>query len=174
MGKKVEKKIVPKPKGKGAKDKDTDKDEEITDTGKTEDSEEEIDEEKIEEEDAEESDDEDDAEDSEGDYLQKYQYGKDKPLGHPSTNPQAGSKAEKMKQSLLAQPKIRMLIPVIEGSSPEIPYSVNLNGYRLDFPTNTYVDVPEQISDLVRASHNQTEVALSRDRIGKDKEDKLS
>jgi len=99
------------------------------------------------------------------DYLQKYQYKKvnNKPvIGGPSSNPDKGSKAEVMKASLLTQKKVNMLIPLPEGSDPKVLHSVTLNGYRLDFPTNTYIDVPYQIAEVVRKSNNQTVIAQSQ------------
>lgn len=101
----------------------------------------------------------------ETDYLRKYQFKKERVLGSPSTDPDNGSKAERMKKNLLSQPKIRMIIPVEPKESPNIRKSVTLNGYRLDFPKNTYIDVPEQIAEVLRVSLQQTEQALAMNRI---------
>ncbi len=102
------------------------------------------------------------------DYLQQYQYKKvnDVPtIGGPGTNPDAGSKAERMKQSLLTQRRVSILIPLEPGSDPKVPSSVCLNGYRLDFPTNTYVEVPEQMAKVIMNSQSQTVAALNQNRI---------
>ena len=97
----------------------------------------------------------------ETDYLRKYQYGKEMPVGHPNTDPVCGSKAERMKAHLLAQPKVRIIVQKEQGEEGTTPLSVNLNGYRLDLPKNVYIDVPEQIADLVVNSQQQKENALN-------------
>ena len=105
------------------------------------------------------------------DYLQQYQYKKvnnNPVLGSVAgalTDPDKGSKAEKMKAFLFGQRKITMLIPLPEGSDPKVLHSVCLNGYRLDFPTNTYIEVPEQVAEVVSKSNSQTLLALSKNRI---------
>jgi hypothetical protein len=110
----------------------------------------------------------------EGDYLQKYQYRKQTEFGSVASNPQAGSKAEKMKKHLLAQKTVRMMIPLEKGDDHKFPHTVNLNGYRLDFPRNKYIDLPEQIADLIQESFGQTEEALNRFRIDKGNEKELT
>ena len=107
-------------------------------------------------------------EDKEQDYLQKYQYGRELPLGDERTNPRDG-KAKVMKQALLSQSKVRVMIPVDSGSSPDVPFSVTLNGYRLDLPRNQYIDVPEQVAEVIMNSHSQTNQALNQFKIGGDK-----
>ena len=72
-----------------------------------------------------------------------------------------------MKEQLLKQKRVSILIPQ-SGGDANIPASVNLNGYRLDFPTNTYIDVPEQIAEIIRNSNDQTIAALNQYRIGGD------
>lgn len=99
-------------------------------------------------------------EDIEEDYLQKYQYMREKPLGHFDSNPKAG-KALIMKTNLLSQPKVRVMIPVDSGSDPSVPFSVQLNGYRLDLPRNQYIDVPEQVAEIIMFSNNQTLAAIN-------------
>ncbi len=110
------------------------------------------------------------------DYLQKFQYGKDVPLGHPSTNPVPGTKAYRMKQHLLKQEPVRIIIMREQGESPSILASVNLNGYRLDLPKSAYVEVPEQIANIIMKSQKQQNEALEFMRIdlaSKDKKDAL-
>ncbi len=116
-----------------------------------------------------------DEEDVEEDYLQKYQYGRELPLGDPRTNPQGG-KPLTMKLALLAQSKVRVMIPVDSGSDPKVPFDVTLNGYRLSLPRNQYIDVPEQVAEVIMNSHSQTTQALEQFKIGgnKAKEDALS
>ena len=110
---------------------------------------------------------EDGVEDGEEDYLQKYQYMREKPLGHPDSNPREG-KAKLMKDNLLTQSRVTVMIPVDSGSDASVPFSVQLNGYRLDLPRNQYIAVPEQVAEIIQNSHNQTVAALSRDRIDGD------
>lgn len=103
-----------------------------------------------------------------GDYLLKYQYRKQTPFGSVASNPAPGSKAEKMKAFLLSSPKVRMFIPQTPGEDISIPQSVCLNGYRLDFPKQTYLDVPEPVANVLMESLKQTEVAIMRNRIDGD------
>lgn len=103
---------------------------------------------------------------SEGeDYLQKYQYGRELPLGDPRTNPSLGGKAARMKGFLLKQPRVRIIIPREQGESPIVRLSVCLNGYRLDFPKQTYIEVPEQVAEVIMSSQHQTEEALQYMRV---------
>ena len=92
-------------------------------------------------------------------------------MGDPRSNPSQGSKADAMKQNLLAQDKIRVMIPVESGSSPTVPFSVTLNGYRLDLPRNQYVSVPEQVAEVIATSHSQTEAALNQFKVGSRKDE---
>ncbi len=110
-----------------------------------------------------------------GDYLRQYQYKKVNnvpvlgSVGGKLTDPDKGSKAERMKQYLLSEKRVSILIPLPEGSSPKVLHSVCLNGYRLDFPTNTYIDVPMQIAEVIKQSNNQTVAALNFMKIDGDK-----
>ena len=108
----------------------------------------------------------------EKDYLLKYQYGSDDngPMkyGDPKTNPAKESKAEIMKETLLNQLKVKIIVPKAEGEDPTARLSVNLNGYRLDLPKNTYLDVPEQIADIIIDSQKQQTQALMPFRIDRD------
>jgi hypothetical protein len=106
------------------------------------------------------------------DYLQKYQYKKVNnvpQVGGVLTDPDKGSKAERMKAHLLSQRRVEILIPLEQGSSPKVPYSWGANGYRLDFPVNQYVTVPKQVSDDIKAANNQTITALNQFRAGEEK-----
>lgn len=101
----------------------------------------------------------------EDDYLQKYQYRKQTIFGSVGSNPQAGSKAEIMKKNLLSQPKVKILIPKPEGMKGNQTHSVGINGYRLDLPMDEYVDVPQQVADLLQDSLKQTRVAIETGQI---------
>ena len=110
----------------------------------------------------------------EEDYLRKYEW--HKPTGYPYfmvsgvkySPPSVGSKAEKMKKFLLEQPRVRVFVPRTVNESPKVLQTVNLNGYRLDFPKNTYIEMPEQIAEVLRRSLAQTEDALNQFRIDRE------
>lgn len=105
------------------------------------------------------------------DYLRQYQYKKvnDVPtIGGVLTDPDKGSKAEKMKASLLAQPRVRILVPRTPGEHASVLMTVNLNGYRLDFPKNAYIELPEQCAELLMNSQKQTDIALQAFRVDSD------
>lgn len=110
-----------------------------------------------------------------GDYLRKYQVRKQTPPGSIESDPPKGTKAAKMKKFLLSQPKVRMLVPRPAGEHSSIQQSVCLNGYRLDFPKDTYVDVPLQVAEVLGESLKQTNAALQKNLIegNKAKEESL-
>jgi len=102
------------------------------------------------------------------DYLRPYQYRKQTEAGSVESDPAPGSKAATMKAFLLSQPRVRMLIPRPQGEKSSIKQSVNLNGYRLDLPKDTYVEVPLQIAEVLGESLKQTNAALQVNRIDGD------
>ena len=102
------------------------------------------------------------------DYLRQYQYKREMPLGHADSDP-TGGKPLAMKNQLLGQSKVRVMIPVDSGSDPSVPFSVQLNGYRLDLPRNQYIDVPQQVAEVIMASHKQTLQALDMFKVSGDK-----
>jgi len=108
------------------------------------------------------------------DYLQQYQYRKDAAFGSIGSNPVPGSKAEKMKANLLAQPRVSIVVPREKDEDPTIKHSINLNGYRLDLPKDAYVELPRQIAEVIVNSLKQTNAAIQRNQIGADKEAALS
>lgn len=63
-------------------------------------------------------------------------------------------RAAEMKAHLARQPKVRIFIPIDQGVKPEvadkIPFVVNLNGYRMEIKRGVYVDVPEQVAEVIR------------------------
>ena len=95
-----------------------------------------------------------------GDYLQRFQYGKDLPLGDPRTDPAEGSKAARQKAYFLKQRTILVMIPRVEGQDNKILFSVNINGYRLDFPKNTQFELPEDVARMIMDSQHQQSEAL--------------
>jgi len=70
-----------------------------------------------------------------------------------------GSKAERMKKKLAKQPKVRVLIPKEKKEPKGATFPVQINGYRLNIRKGVYVEVPEQIADVIRDSQEQTEAA---------------
>lgn len=62
--------------------------------------------------------------------------------------------AAKMKAHLDSQKKVSMLIPFESGVNAEqakdVPFHVNLNGYAVDYPRGRYIEVPEQIADIIK------------------------
>ena len=99
------------------------------------------------------------------DYLQKYQVRIVQGIqikGGKESDPEKDSKAERMKEHLLSQPRVRMMISRPDGESKSVEQSVTLNGYRLDLPKNTYLDLPQQIAEVIRQSQGQTEEAFAQ------------
>ena len=105
------------------------------------------------------------------DYLRQYQFKKvnDKPtIGGIETDPDTGSKAEKMKKALLEQPRVSIMIPRPEGENLSVTLSVGINGYRLDFPKQTYLSLPEQVAGVIMDSQKQLTAALQPYRVNRD------
>jgi len=71
-----------------------------------------------------------------------------------------GSDAERMRAHLAKQPKVRVLIPLIGKEMQGTTMSVIINGYRLNIAKGVYVDVPEQVADMIMESQKQTVKAL--------------
>lgn len=116
-----------------------------------------------------------------GDYLRKYQCKKITvdgktwhAIGGERTDPDKGSRAERMKAGLLKQIKISTIIYPEPGSNVGIPFTVNLNGYRLDLPRNTYIEIPEQIANVVRKSQQQKIDAVEKEPTRIDPENESS
>lgn len=71
-----------------------------------------------------------------------------------------GSKAEKMKEHLAKQPKVKILIPLESKEKIGATESVILNGYRVNILKGVYVEVPEQVAEVIMDSQKQTRKAL--------------
>ena len=97
------------------------------------------------------------------DYLRQYQVRKNTRYGSKESDPQEGSKAEAMKKHLLSQRKIPMTFHREMGEDKGIKQTVNLNGYRLDFPKMTRLKVPEQVSELIDESLMETANAINNE-----------
>lgn len=70
-----------------------------------------------------------------------------------------GSKAEKMRDKLALQPKVRIMIPRKSEEAKGITESVILNGYRINIRKGSYVDVPESVAKIIFDAQEQTEAA---------------
>lgn len=68
-------------------------------------------------------------------------------------------KQQKMKEMLSKQPKVRIYVPLEGKEVPGTQLPVTLNGYRVNVPKGMYVDVPQQVADIIMESLNQTELA---------------
>lgn len=71
-----------------------------------------------------------------------------------------GSKAAIMKAKLDKQEKITIMIPLGAGEKTGASESVILNGYRLNIRKGMYVEVPEQVANVIKRSQ---ELILSSD-----------
>jgi hypothetical protein len=62
--------------------------------------------------------------------------------------------AQKMKDHLAKQKKVSIMIPLEVGVAPEvaekIPFIVNMNGYRFSIKRGVFVEVPEQVADMIK------------------------
>lgn len=195
--------LISEAKAEAEGDEDTDKeDESDEDESEGEDDEERISDDSDEEKDEDESEDEEEApapkarsrsskaparlapkvedeaeEEEDPDYLRQYQYKKVAGkiyVGGVLTDPDKGSKAETMKKALLKQPRVRVLVPRAPGEHKSVLMTVNLNGYRLDFQKNTYVEMPRQVADVIMNSQEQTDRALQTSLIDSDTEKKTA
>ena len=69
------------------------------------------------------------------------------------------SKAERTKEKLSKQPLVRMYLPLEGKEKVGAIHPVTINGFRLNVPKGVYVDVPQQIADVLADSFKQTEDA---------------
>lgn len=69
------------------------------------------------------------------------------------------SKALAMKENLSKQQKVRIFVPLEGKEKKGTQLPVTLNGYRVNVPKGLYVDVPEQVGDVIAESLNQTQAA---------------
>ena len=72
-----------------------------------------------------------------------------------------GSKAEIMRAHLAKQPKVRILIPLEGKERPGITVPITINGYRQNIAKGVYVEVAEQIAEMIMKSQKQTVEALN-------------
>jgi hypothetical protein len=83
-------------------------------------------------------------------------------------------KAKVMREKLMEQSEIVTFIPHEPGEAKSVPQIVNLNGYKLNIPKNTYVSLPHQIAEVIRKAHAQVEAAYAEmdARFGLDRDEK--
>lgn len=74
------------------------------------------------------------------------------------------NKAQIMKEKLALQPKIRIFMPLEGREKPGTLFPVTINGHRMYVPKGMYVDVPEQVADIIKDSLQQTEAAIHNDK----------
>jgi hypothetical protein len=87
------------------------------------------------------------------------------------------SKSEIMKRQLEKQPKVRMFVPLQGMEKAGTVHPVVMNGYRLNVPKGVYVDLPQQVADLLKNSFQQTEAAGAAFRLdlsNKEKQEALA
>lgn len=75
--------------------------------------------------------------------------------------PAPGSKAEKMKQALAAQPKVMIIIPLEPKEDRNSTYPLIMNGYRMNILKGRYVPLPKQCAELIMRSQQMTQEAIS-------------
>lgn len=81
------------------------------------------------------------------------------PIAENSVQTHVG-KAERMRQTLEAQPKVPIMIPLGQGEAAGSTESVILNGHRLNIRKGEYVYVPEQVARVIMESQQQTMAAI--------------
>lgn len=71
------------------------------------------------------------------------------------------TKKELTKRKLEAQPKVTVLVPLQGQEKVGTILPVTINGYVTEIPKGQYVEVPQQVGDIIRESLNQTIAAES-------------
>jgi len=72
------------------------------------------------------------------------------------------TKKEIMKAKLDSQPKVRIIIPKEPKEAEGAFETVQLNGYTLQIKKGVYVEVPQQIADIIMSSNNQINEAFEK------------
>ena len=71
------------------------------------------------------------------------------------------NKAQRMKDHLSKQPKVKIFVPLEGKEKPGTQLPVTMNGYRMNVPKGVYCEVPEQVAQIIMDSLNQTEAATN-------------
>lgn len=82
-------------------------------------------------------------------------------MGVVSESSMGGYKAKIMKESLMRQPRVTIMIPLEGNEKMGSSYPVTLNGYRLNITKGIYVKVPKQVAEVVMESQNMTQQAIN-------------
>jgi hypothetical protein len=82
-------------------------------------------------------------------------------MDKPEKEAQPIGKTERMRQTLEAQPKVPIMIPLAQGEAVGSTESVILNGHRLNIRKGEYVYVPEQVARVIMESQQQTAAAIA-------------
>lgn len=82
------------------------------------------------------------------------------PAPEPSA-PVHGGKAEIMRHKLASQPKVAIIIPLSPGEKEGSTESVILNGYRINVRKGIYVQVPQQVAQVIMESQQMTQEAIN-------------
>ena len=70
------------------------------------------------------------------------------------------TKLQRIKDSLAKQPKVKIIIPKEKSESNGAYETVQINGYLIQIKKGVYVEVPEQVAQIIMDSQQQTEEAL--------------
>lgn len=91
------------------------------------------------------------------------------PLSESSSRVSKGGKAERMRDFLKSQPKVRVLVPLAAGEKAGVTQSVILNGYSFYIRKGEYVEVPEAVAEVLEIKLKQ-KMALDNHplRVGKE------
>lgn len=93
--------------------------------------------------------------DSEGKSEEVQDYVSPMVAGMKESHAPLGSKSAKMRDHLARQRKVRIFIPLDQGEPFGSTKSVILNGYQFWIKKNVYVNVPEQVADIIAQALNQ-------------------
>lgn len=72
------------------------------------------------------------------------------------------TKLQRTKEALAKQPKVRIIIPREKGETEGAYETVQINGYLFQIKKGVYVEVPEQVAQIIMESQQQTEEAIAK------------
>lgn len=85
---------------------------------------------------------------------------------------ESDKKAHKMKSILDAQPKVMTLVPLAPGENAESWEYVGINGYPIWIKKGVYVEVPQQVAQILAESYNLT-YAIGKEHLIDARKDRL-
>lgn len=72
-------------------------------------------------------------------------------IPHEETEPEILTEMEITRRALAAQKTVRFIIPTQQDETPGTVFeTVNINGCKFEYPRGIYIDVPEQIADMLQ------------------------